>query len=461
MQNDSSDMFPTEKSVERSTANSIGFEYVVGENFYVSSNGFASLYLARRGGRLFILKAIREEYRSDKVALAALNKEFDIGFRLDVPDVIKTIDMVTLPSVGTALVLEYCSGKNLRAAMDGGLTLSGEALEAMTRRLINATEAIHRSGVVHRDIKPSNILYDESSGNIHLIDFGCADAFDHTLFKGNAGTALYKSVDMSNPEDEDWYALSLTIAELANHCTDKHARNEILGWCDRMRNGQNPLSTTSNRSASKLRLLMLIIAGILGVLIAGYIIIFNDSSKETESKSGSTEITDSIEKTSEQIENSDKEIVTPSVSPTSVSETKEAEAAESESAALNKLNSEEEFTKQEKRYAPYSAVNDLPKAADAKDTLILKVRSAAMDEYYAAAQREARMYKQFRNKPLSKEQRDSIARIAYDEQTCCNAILMNLGQLPPGADMQRARNLIRERYVSLFPHPDNRKNRKH
>lgn len=48
--------------------------------------------------------------------------------------------------------------------------------------LVKQLKKLHDLGYTHNDIKPSNIMYDYT-GNIHLIDFGCA--MDFLDAKGN------------------------------------------------------------------------------------------------------------------------------------------------------------------------------------------------------------------------------------------------------------------------------------
>lgn len=43
-----------------------------------SRKGFAEVYIGKKNGRLHIIKALREEYRRDPLALSALSKEFEI-----------------------------------------------------------------------------------------------------------------------------------------------------------------------------------------------------------------------------------------------------------------------------------------------------------------------------------------------------------------------------------------------
>lgn len=244
--------------------------YIVGQRIYVSETGFSELYLVRRSGRLFVGKALRPEYRGDNAAEAALRKEFQIGFALDLPGMVRTFDMVSDPEIGSIIVLEYCKGTDLRKFMDSQDShISGERLEKITHKLISILRSIHDEGIIHRDIKPSNIIYNEINGGVKLIDLGCADAFDQLRFKGSAGTKLYKSEDFKNQPADDWYALSLCLAELAGFCNDKGAKKRVLSSCKTMRRGLSPDAPSKKSS----RRWILSLAAV-GVLIIGIVSFF-------------------------------------------------------------------------------------------------------------------------------------------------------------------------------------------
>ena len=55
------------------------------------------------------------------------------------------------------------------------------------RNLLEVIQYCHSMGVLHRDIKPSNILVHPNTGEIKLVDFGCAIHFsmrEYSICKG-------------------------------------------------------------------------------------------------------------------------------------------------------------------------------------------------------------------------------------------------------------------------------------
>lgn len=237
---DAADIEPSKFSLESGN-------YIIGEEIYSSEKGFTKINLVRRLGRLFIAKSLRAKYREDMVAQSALRKEFEIGFAVDCPGSVRTFDFPTDPELGSFIVLEYCRGENLRQFLTSGRELSGDMLRKVADSLISTLRILHSQGIIHRDIKPSNIIFDEISGSVKLIDFGCADRFDQLMFKGPAGTELYQSDDFANLPAADWYALSLSLSELLGHCSDPKATEYVSSLCAIMRDGRDPEETSSRR----------------------------------------------------------------------------------------------------------------------------------------------------------------------------------------------------------------------
>ncbi|GAC96924.1 likely protein kinase [Pseudozyma hubeiensis SY62] len=52
------------------------------------------------------------------------------------------------------------------------------------RCLFSALQSVHEAGIMHRDIKPANFLYDPTTGHGTLCDFGLAERFEATEWRG-------------------------------------------------------------------------------------------------------------------------------------------------------------------------------------------------------------------------------------------------------------------------------------
>lgn len=444
-----------------------GDSYVVGERLASSPEAHTELFYARRSGKLFILKSLRREFRQDPVSIAALRKEFDLGFRLDIPGIVKTYDILELPGAGLSVVLEHCPGSDLRQLMDSGLTIGGDALLSITRSLAEAVKRMHAAGVIHRDIKPSNIIYDPQSGYPRLIDFGCADSFDHALFKGEAGTRLYKSKEFKNTPGEDWYALSLTLAELAAHTSDRRAAKRILRYCADMKRGRKP---AFDPGGSRTPRWLPVIAGILILLISGIVLYLADREKDGYASPGATAVSaDSIAPDDTGMQG-DGSAVTMKMNPpasgdassgidaneNSANTAKQARGKEMEPADAGGVDNNGSTHDSQTAPRLQSRANEssgevnfgLPYSSVKEDPLVTKIKDAAQKTYLAAERRKGGIYAKSRR--LTQAQRDSIDRIVYDEKKICAAILAEVGPLPQGTDKDRVNSIIRQCYRRYF-----------
>lgn len=434
MRSDSSGYFDNDEQELNSAIFSDAGKYTVGERLDFSSSALFEFFLCRRGGRLFLLKTLKRDYRDNPVSLAAPKKEFDLGFSLDHHGIIKTFDIATFPETGPGIVLEYCRGENLRSFMDSGRTLDGKELESISAQLVESVKAIHHAGVIHRDIKPSNIIYDSISGNTKIIDFGCADSFDQSLFKGSAGTRFYKHDRFPDTPSEDWYALSLTLSELSGFCTDRAAAKKVLGMCKEMKEGQAP---TVNKAPRKFR--GIISLGIIAAVaaIAGAFYYLNRAEEPELTK----------------IESPDEMIIIPQVKDSIVADVPDVETSSHvtetdkssyteddgfSGASKNHINPEDDISE-----VNFCSVNGV------YEPLVALVREAAQNVWLEAEQRKFKIYKRLGK--VNQSQRDSIDSLVYDEKACCEAILERMGELPEGTDMERAKRLVRKRYLTIFP----------
>jgi serine/threonine-protein kinase len=113
----------------------------------------------------------RDLHRGDE-ALTRFRREIDIVTRLDHPNVVKALDVVTTRTQ-IYLVLEYIDGHDLatRVKERGPLPVTEAVGYA-----VQAAEGLayaHRCGVVHRDVKPANLLLGKD-GVVKLSDLGLA-----------------------------------------------------------------------------------------------------------------------------------------------------------------------------------------------------------------------------------------------------------------------------------------------
>lgn len=157
---------------------------------HVSSSGPFRILLAERMGKRFILKTLKEIYAGDPQFLLMLRKEFEIGFSLSHPGIVRYLDFQMVDEYGQCIVEEYIEGKSLGKVIKDG-ALSPAQISGILDRLLNAVEYLHERQVVHNDLKPSNIIISDFDKLPKIMDFGYADAPGYVSLKFLGGTELY------------------------------------------------------------------------------------------------------------------------------------------------------------------------------------------------------------------------------------------------------------------------------
>ena len=76
------------------------------------------------------------------------------------------------------LVMEYCSGPDLKSYIRRAVCLEEREARHIIRQVIYAIKYLHdqRLKVVHYDLKPANILF--HNGVVKVVDFGICKTID-------------------------------------------------------------------------------------------------------------------------------------------------------------------------------------------------------------------------------------------------------------------------------------------
>ena len=142
------------------------------------------LYRARRYGRWYVLKGLREELRGNAIYEEWLYKEYSVGVSLDHPLLVRVESLEDDAVAGRCIVMEWIEGETLDQWMQGK---SHAERRRMFDQLLDAVDYLHRHGIYHHDLKPSNILV-TSDGRLKLIDFGLSDGPQYAAFKHSTGS---------------------------------------------------------------------------------------------------------------------------------------------------------------------------------------------------------------------------------------------------------------------------------
>lgn len=150
---------------------------------------------------------------------ARLQREADIGRRLDHPDIVAVYE-AGLSDEMAWLAMERVSGVDLARYAQPHRLLPEALVLRIGARVAAALAHAHANGIVHRDLKPANVLVDLGSGKLKLADFGAARLDEASLTRTGMtiGTPAYMAPellagDAASPA-ADAYALGVMLYEL-------------------------------------------------------------------------------------------------------------------------------------------------------------------------------------------------------------------------------------------------------
>lgn len=155
-------------------------------------------YRVKLYGKLHFMKRLKPELRTDPRYVAALQKEFETGFRLDHPHLVHYVS-----KGDDYLLTEYVDGLTLGAfvAENPDYFKSVENTNRFLNQLLDVVGYLHQHQVVHLDLKPSNILITRIGQEIKLADLGFCYTDTYTDTMGR--TDKYAAPEQINGEQVD------------------------------------------------------------------------------------------------------------------------------------------------------------------------------------------------------------------------------------------------------------------
>ena len=175
----------------------------------VPSNGYNLLIRAKRNGRWWLLKGLKEQCRQDTVYQVLLQKEYEITSQLQHPMIVSVFSLEEVEGLGLCIVMEWIEGLTLKEWLAQG-NHSRKQRRHVADMLLEALAYVQSRQTQHRDLKPSNIMLTHDGQHLKLIDFGLSDTDSHAILKADAGTEGYMAPEGAS----DIYSLGCILREM-------------------------------------------------------------------------------------------------------------------------------------------------------------------------------------------------------------------------------------------------------
>ncbi|MBR3452557.1 MAG: protein kinase [Muribaculaceae bacterium] len=184
-------------------------------------------YRVKLYGKLHFLKRLKPELQSNPRHVAALNKEFETGYRLEHPHLVRYIS-----KSDDGILMDYVDGETLSefSASNHDYFKNRKNADCFVRQLVDVVGYLHSHQVIHLDLKPDNILVTRIGHDIKLIDLGYCYTDTYTDTMGRTDSfAAPEQLDGTNDVDArtDIYAIGRILQTLP--CAPFY--NDIIDRC--------------------------------------------------------------------------------------------------------------------------------------------------------------------------------------------------------------------------------------
>ena len=164
-------------------------------------------------GKLHFLKRLKAEYAGDIRYQEALRKEFETGYRLEHPNLVRYISLTD-----DGILMEYVDGETLSQLIASNPDYFREKKHSdkFVRQLLGVLGYLHNHQVLHLDLKPDNILLTHINHDVKLIDLGFCytDTFEDTQGHTNSFAAPEQLSGEKVDVRSDIYAFGKVLEQL-------------------------------------------------------------------------------------------------------------------------------------------------------------------------------------------------------------------------------------------------------
>ncbi len=165
-----------------------------------------------------IEKRLTAEYEFQPIQRSSLEREFEIGYQLDHPNIVRYLELRKTEQGVPYIIMEYVDGMNLHEYMQSDEVCTQKDFDSIFSALLSALSYLQQRQIYHLDIKPENIVITYKEHIPKLIDFGVSNTDTYQTSLGS--TKQYRTkehTDYSRVSSKtDMYSFSKTMKAFAD-----------------------------------------------------------------------------------------------------------------------------------------------------------------------------------------------------------------------------------------------------
>lgn len=177
-------------------------------------------------GKLHFLKRLKPEHAGDIRYQEAFRKEFETGYRLEHPSLVRYISLDA-----DSILMEYVDGETLteRLTKNSDYFEQQKNTDKFVRQLLDVLGYLHSHQVLHLDLKPDNILLTHINNDVKLIDLGFCNTDTFADTKGY--TNAFAAPEQLNGEKLDARSDIFAFGKILELLPDHHIFNKVIVRC--------------------------------------------------------------------------------------------------------------------------------------------------------------------------------------------------------------------------------------
>lgn len=183
-------------------------------------------YRVKIYGKLHFLKKLKKEHEDNILFREALRKEFEIGFRLEHPNIVRYVSFHD-----DEILMEYVDGEDLLAFLKNHPTYfeDAEHFDKFVGQLLSALQYLHDSQVLHLDLKPENIMLTRIGCDVKVVDLGCC--YSDTFVDSTGYTTQYAAPEQLAGRKVDVRTDIYAVGKLLELLPHPPVYNKVIKRC--------------------------------------------------------------------------------------------------------------------------------------------------------------------------------------------------------------------------------------